>query len=219
MVAPGSNRFGVRNPAVRLFVVTVIATAVLIWMKGADRAWIDLLLTADQQGRLLYQQLEFPAAAERFESPAWRGTAQYRSGQYVEAATTFGRIASAEGFFNRGNAFMRAFEFRKAIRSYEQAVAESRGWIEAQDNLALARHTLDYIERVREQSDTGEESGIGADDVVYDNEGERGVETEVTRESAVDAASAEKWMRSVNTETADFLRSRFLLEASRQGKL
>ena len=54
---------------------------------------------------------------------------------------------------------------------------------------------------------------------MYDNEGERGTETEVSRESAVEAASAEKWMRSVDTETADFLRSRFLLEAAREGLL
>ena len=39
---------------------------------------------------------------------------------------------------------------------------------DAEANLAVAREIVDYIERVREQSDTGEESGIGADEVVLD---------------------------------------------------
>ena len=204
---------------VQLVGVTLLAAAVLFWMKGPEGEFVDLFLTADQQGRQLYEQKQFLAAAETFADPAWKGTAQFRAGQYAEAAETYARMASAEGFYNRGNAYMRAFEYRKAITSYEQAVADAPDWVEAQENLELARYTLDYIERAREQGDTGEQGGIGADDVVYDQSGQRGEQTEVTRESAVEAQSAEKWMRSVDTETADFLRSRFLLEASREGAL
>ena len=199
--------------------VTLLAAIALLVMMPADGRFIDLWLTPDQQGRRAYEAREFPVAADTFTDPAWKGVAQYRSGQYAEAADSFGRIDSAAGFFNRGNAFMRGREYRKAITAYENAVAEAPDWVEARENLELARYTLDYIERSREQSDTGEESGIGADEIVYDNEGERGTETEVTRESAVEAQSAEKWMRSVDTETADFLRSRFLLEAAREDLL
>jgi Ca-activated chloride channel family protein len=203
----------------QLAAVSAIAVIALFIMNRGDGEFIDLWLTPDQQGRLAYERLEFPESAELFTSPEWKGVAQYRSGQYVEAADTFARIDSAVGFYNRGNAFLRGFEYRKAITAYETAVAEAPEWIEAQENLELARYTLDYIERAREQGDTGEEAGIGADDVVYDNEGERGTDTQVSRESAVEAQSAEKWMRSVNTETADFLRSRFLLEAARKDLL
>ncbi len=203
----------------QLAVITALAIAALLVVNRGESEFIDLWLTPDQQGRLAYEGLDFPGSAELFESPDWKGVAQFRSGQYVEAADTFARIDSATGFFNRGNAFMRAFEYRKAITAYETAVAEAPDWVEAQDNLELARYTLDYIERAREQGDTGEESGIGADDIVYDSESQRGTDTEVSRESAVEAQTAEKWMRSVNTETADFLRSRFLLEAAREDLL
>ena len=199
--------------------VTLLAAIALLIMTPADGGFVDLWLTPDQQGRRAYEAREFAAAAEAFADPAWKGVAQYRSGQYPDAADTFGRIGSAAGFFNRGNAFMRGRDYRKAITAYENAVAEAPEWVEARENLELARYTLDYIERSREQGDTGEEAGIGADDVVYDNESQRGAETEVTRESVVEAQSAEKWMRSVDTETADFLRSRFLLEAARENLL
>jgi Ca-activated chloride channel family protein len=204
---------------VQIIAMTAVAVAALFYLKGPEGAFVDLFLTADQQAQQLYDDKQFREAAEKFEDPWWKGTAQYASGQYLEAAESFVRMANAEGFFNRGNAFMRGREYRKAVTSYEQAVADAPVWVEAQENLELARYTIDYIERSREQGDTGEKSGIGADEVVYDNDSERGSDTEVTRESAVQAQSADKWMRSVNTETADFLRSRFLLEASRRGEL
>ena len=162
--------------------VTLLAVVALVAMTPADGQFVDLWLTPDQQGRRAYEQLEFQDAAETFVDPAWKGIARYRSGQYVEAADSFARMDSAGGFFNRGNAFMRGREYRKAITAYESAVADAPDWVEAQQNLELARYTLDYIERAREQGDTGEEAGIGADDTVYDNESQRGTDTEVTRD-------------------------------------
>ena len=94
-------------------------------------------------------------------------------------------------------------------------MSEAPDWLEARENLALARYVLAYIERTREQSDTGDESELGADDFAFDNRQERGKEMEITRESTLEMESAEKWMRSVDTETRDFLRTRFLLEAAR----
>ena len=76
---------------------------------------------------------------------------------------------------------------------------------------------MDYIESAREQSDTGDESELSADDYVFDNTKERGVEMEITQQSTIELESAEKWMRGVDTDTSDFLRTRFLLEATREG--
>ena len=203
----------------QVLAVTVFGVAILLYLKGPEQAFVDLWLTHDQQAMRLFEAKDLEGAAEMFEDPDWKALAQYRAGYYAEAAETWARVASAEGFYNRGNAYMKAFEYRKAIPAYELAVEEAPGWTEAQENLGLARYTLDYIERSREQSDTGEESGIGADDIVYDNTSERGAETKVSRESAVEAQSAEKWMRTVDTDTADFLRSRFMLESARRGEL
>ena len=128
----------------------------------------------------------------------------------------FGRLPTAQGFFNRGNTLMRAREYRKAITAYEQAVVEAPEWVDAAANLRLARYVLDYIEKTREQTDTGDETELGADDFVFDNTRERGREIIITDASAIEQQSAEKWMRSVDTRTRDFLRMRFALEASRE---
>ena len=197
-----------------LAVVTVlgaIALGVAGWRSGDFSA---LWLTPDQQGRLAYENLEFSEAADLFEDPMWKATAAYASGRYTEAADTFGRIPNAEGFYNRGNAFMKGREYGKAITAYEQAVADAPEWIESAENLQLSRYVLEYIEGTREQLDTGDESELGADDYKFDNTRERGLEMIITQQSTIELESADKWMRSVDTEISDFLRTRFELEAA-----
>ena len=199
------------RPGVQLSVVTVVAALLLGWQTWRHGDFVGLWMTPDQQAQREYGQLEFQRAAELFEDPAWKGVAAFRSGLYEEAAASFGRIPSAVGFYNRGNALMRSREYAMAITAYEQAVAEDPAWVEAQDNLRLSRYVLEYINRARDG--TGTE--IGADDYVFDNTGDQGTETVITQDSIVEMQTAEKWMRSVDTETADFLRSRFLLESVR----
>jgi Ca-activated chloride channel family protein len=215
MVTKADLMHGVTGLVLQLLVVTAVAALVLVWQAVRLGSVSALWLTPDQAGRLAYQSREFSVAFDLFEDAGWSGIAAYRAGLYADAAQSFGRLPSAEGFFNRGNAFMKNRDYGKAITAFEQAVAEKPGWDAAQENLALAMYTLDYIERAREQSDTGDESELGADEFVFDNTKERGKAIEITRESTIELESAEKWMRSVDTETVEFLRSRFLLEASR----
>jgi len=208
-----------RRPSFQFATVTVLAVMALGWQAWQHNSFIDLWLSVDQQAQMAYERLEFPEAFEIFEDPAWKGVAAYRSGLYEESAAAFGRIPSAVAFYNRGNAFMKGRDYGKAITAYEQAVADDPSWIEADDNLRLARYVLEYIERAREQSDTGDESELSADDYVFDNTQDRGVEIEITQESTIELESAEKWMRAVDTETRDFLRTRFLLESFQEGQL
>ena len=72
---------------------------------------------------------------------------------------------------------------------------------------------LAYIEDTREQQDTGK---MEADDYKYDSTKKSGIDTLVDRETALEAMSAEKWMRTVDTATGDFLRTRFALESARK---
>ena len=217
MVMAAEKRRDSRQLTIAFAFGTLITVGALVWQILQVGSFAALWMTPDQQARRIYESLEFQEAYERFEDPAWKGVAAYDSGLYDESATAFGRIPTAQGFYNRGNAFMKARDYGKAIVAYQQAVADAPDWIEAVENLRLANYTLEYIERAREQSDTGDESELSADDYVFDNTTERGKEVEITQQSTIEMESAEKWMRGVDTETSDFLRTRFLLEATREG--
>ncbi len=201
----------------RIGSATVAALVVIAALSVSATDPVSIWLTPDQQGRLAYDNTEWTAAVELFEDPMWKGTAAYSVGQYDLAAETYGRIPTATGFFNRGNAFMKSFDYAKAIDAYEVAVAERPEWEDAANNLRLARYVLDYVQDTREQEDTGDESELGADDYKFDNTEDRGREMTITKQSTIELQSAEKWMRSVETETRDFLRTRFELEARQAG--
>ncbi len=188
----------------------------LLTLRAASPA--ALWLTPDQQGRLAYEKVEWERASELFENPMWKGIAAYSMGDYEAAAETFGRIPSAASFYNRGNAFMKSFDYGKAIAAYELAVAEAPDWAAAVENLELAHYVKRYIEDTREKQDTGDESELSADGYKFDNEPQRGQDMTITNESTLELASAEKWMRTVDTKTRDFLRWRFEFEAKMAGR-
>ena len=175
----------------------------------------NLFLTPDQQGRFAYEDKEFAQATDFFENPMWKGHALYRSGKYSEAAQVFGRLPSAQAAFAQGVAHVKTREYREGIAAFEKALERDPHHAGSLRNLEIARAILAYVETAREQSDTGEETGIGADDVVFDNESGGGTETTITGGDQMKMETAEQWMRTVDTRTADFLRIRFALEAAR----
>lgn len=197
---------------------TIVAAVALAWLTYEAESPISLWLTPDQQGRRAFEAKQFSDAADIFEDPMWKGTAAYASGRYIEAADAFGRLPTAIGFFNRGDALVKGREYVQAPPSFEQAVAEDPSWSEAAENLELTRYIIDYLERTREASGTESDGTIdelGADEYKFDASADAGTEVRIDKDTVVQALSAEKWMRTVDTETGDFLRSRFDLEATR----
>lgn len=56
------------------------------------------------------------------KDPAWRAAAQYKAGQYPNAAQTLLNAADAESLYNRGNALAHSGRFQEAIDSYRRAL-------------------------------------------------------------------------------------------------
>ncbi len=176
----------------------------------------DLFFTPDQQGRLAFERKDFTEAAGLFTDPLWKGYAHFRAAQYAEANEILGRLDTPEATFINGIALIRNRKYRDGVRAFERVLELDPDYPGAAHNLNVAQRIVTYVEEVQSQSDTGEESGIGADEVVFDNESGMGEETQIDagEEGGPEILSTEKWMNTVNTQTGDFLRQRFLLEAT-----
>lgn len=172
----------------------------------------DWFLTPDQQGRLAYEDKRFADAAEHFQDPMWKGYALALNGKYVEAAEVFARLNTPQAAFAQGVAYVRGREYRQGIEAFERALERDPDYAEAAANLQIARAILAYLERVREQSDTG--GSLGADEIRFDKESEGGTQQVFSAGDKLKLESAEQWMRSVDTQVADYLRIRFALEAA-----
>ena len=118
--------------AAQLLLVTGLAAAALGWLHWQAEDPRSLWLTPDQQGRRAYEAKEFSTATDLFEDAMWKGTAGYAAGRYVEAADAFGRLPTATGWFNRGDAPVKG-------REYVQSVPASSG------SITLRRSNLEDV--------------------------------------------------------------------------
>lgn len=194
------------------------AMLMTLWPVSPARAEgvADWFLTSNQQGRLAFQRKDYDRAAELFVDPMWKGQALYRDGKYSESVKVFARLDTAAAAFFQGMSHIKGREYRDGIAAFENALERDPDYPGAAENLATAKIILEYIEQTRAASDTGEEAGIGADDVVMDNEDALGAETQIQGdEGEAKLLTADQWMNSVNTNTSDFLRQRFAIEAAR----
>lgn len=179
---------------------------------------VDWFLTPDQQGRLAYQRKDYARAGELFTDPLWRGYALYRDGQYEQAAEVLDRVETAQAAFVQGMAHIKSRSYRDGVRSFETALQRDPDYPNARANLEVAREIVAFVETAREQSDTGESTGEGADDVVFDNEANRGADTqmEAPQKNGAGLMTTQQWMNTVDTRTGDFLRQRFAIEAAKR---
>lgn len=178
--------------------------------------WRDWFLTPDQQGQIALNNKDFSAAADLFRDPAWRGYALLRAGRYEEAAEAYSFIETSAAASAEGVALLRNRKYRDGVRAFEKALERDPEDAVAQANLEVAKAIVEYVESSQQASDTGEETGIGADDIVFDNESGQGEEFQLDDEDTEGPAtglSTEDWMRAVDTQVGDFLASRFLLES------
>jgi len=185
-------------------------------LPGVARAdgLLDLWLTPDQQAQRALDAGDYTAAAARFSDPMRVGLAWYRAGEFERAARAFGRSATPEAHFNRGNALVLQGAYDEAIAAYEKALAIRPEWTEARENRSLAELRK---ARLAKRDDAGGTGGkLAADDYVFDNapaESSGSSQDTETSEGGggpmTDDRLRELWLRRVQTRPADFLAARF----------
>lgn len=180
--------------------------------------FIDLWLTADQQGQRAFDQGDYSEAAQRFEDPLHKGTAFYLSEDFVSALAEFAKVDTAEGWFNRGNSLAHLERYEEAIEAYAKA-------LELRPDYPAAAANIEYLQPFLPLEFEGGEMGTvgrdaAADEVVFDADKDRldqeGIDTVVEGEQQVvsDEQLAEIWLRQVDTSPTSFLRYKFAYQAA-----
>ncbi|AYF03686.1 VWA domain-containing protein (plasmid) [Paracoccus yeei] len=173
----------------------------------------DLFLTPDQQGARAYAARHFPQAADLFQDPAWQAAALLRAGRYPQAAAVLAPLPGRDARFNQGVALVRARDYRGARAAFKAAVDLDPGDHEAAENLALTDRILAYLDATRAAEDDDQDD---PDATVQDAPPGSGRRIRITADSDLSADAAAQWMRQVQTRPADFLKSRFAVEAATQ---
>ena len=210
----GSVRIGAVIP------IATIAVAIFLYFlfsASGDFEFIDLWLTVDQQGRYFYEQGNYSEAAIRFEDPLWKGTAFYMDGQYAAAIGAWATLNTAEGYFNMGNASARSGTFEQAVQNYDIALSIDPDYTEARENRELVLRLIQN-QKDRKEEEVQEATELGADDVQFDEKGEKGEKGELKPTLLTDEQISEMWLRQIQTTPAQFLKSKFAIQAQVEQK-
>lgn len=167
----------------------------------------------------LYSKGAYKDASQTFTNTYWQAIALYRGGDFKAAANIFAGYDTPEGCFNHGNALVFQGNYTTAAERYNRALELRPDWEAAitNRNIALARAKL-------LETEGGEGTGgkLGADDTVISNQppsDSPNDQTEMVEDAAPlsDAELRAVWLRQVQTNPADFLKSKFSYQASQEG--
>jgi Ca-activated chloride channel family protein len=135
--------------------------------------WRDLWRRGDQQGYEAMQADDPARAAELFDDPEWRATAEYRSADYAASAATLSALETVEAHYNRGNALARAGELEPAIEAYEQAIALKPDHEDAIYNRDLLKELLEQQEQQQQQQQSQDQQSQGGAEPQDGEQGEQ----------------------------------------------
>lgn len=192
-----------------------------------DDAWWDLWLTPDQQGRRLLEQGKYEKAAEKFADPMWKGSAYYAASKWKKAQEQFARVNTAEGLFNLANAHAQAREIASAIHDYDKALKKNPTFREARENRDYFQQVLDGLQESSDMEESGKpdapadptKAALHADQLSPPSEqAPKEPQEESGKKDSLSAAENDQWMRRVSTNPADFLRTKFSIQAQQGEK-
>lgn len=113
--------------------------------------WRDLWLTPDQRAQREFAAGDAKAAAERFRDPAWKAAAEYKAGDYEQAAQGLEKLDTASGQYNRGNALANAGQLEQALKAYDRALQLDPKNEDAAYNRKLVEEALHKQQEQKEQ--------------------------------------------------------------------
>jgi len=113
--------------------------------------WQDLWVTKDQQAQQAFKNKQFEQAAEQFQSPEWKAAAQYKAGQYQQAAEALKPIETADALYNQANALAKAGQLKEAKQAYEKSLKLKPNDDDAQYNLKLVEEALKKQQQDQDQ--------------------------------------------------------------------
>lgn len=108
--------------------------------------WRDLWFTKNQQAAEAFAAEDHASAATLFQTPDWRGAANYRAADYEAAIAGFSALDTPDGHYNRGNSLALLGNYAEAIAAYDLTIG-------LDPTHADAIHNKEIVEQLLEQQE------------------------------------------------------------------
>jgi Ca-activated chloride channel family protein len=196
-------------------------------LEPALDGFVALWLTPEQYGRVLLQLGYYKKAAQIFDNPIWRATARYYHQDFEQAASLFTRQDSDLAVFNEANARAHRRDYVGARTRYDLLLDRNPEFPGARANREFIHQIIETSNRLSESQT--EEAGVGSETLDGDNDPQIGEGAETlageieprTQYSAEEIfaspETAALWMKNVQPDPANFLRSKFNSQLQERG--
>ncbi len=179
------------------------------------QAFLDLWMTRDQQGQLLFNRGKYDEASKRFMSVRWQAYSFYGAEKFDNAALLFSQYSDDNNVLAQANALAHASRYIEARDIYSMLVQRTPEFTAAQKNLSVVQGIIDDINRMSEsQKPEGNSQALEDEPVRAD-----GAEKQETRVQELEPLTSEQllldpelnamWLRQVQKDPARFLALKF----------
>jgi Ca-activated chloride channel family protein len=200
----------------RLWVAGVVVA--LVWIVANPKAFVNLWLTPDQQGRVWFKLGEYARASRTFEDPRWKGFSLYAGQEFATAERYFSQYQDAESLLARANALAHQRNYAAAKQAYEELTRRYPDHPAPAVNLKVVEALIKATQGMSERkgSETGNRSSKPGDG----SESSEGDEQQRTQELEQYSADqllqdpdlTEMWLRQIQRDPSEFLVTKFYLQ-------
>jgi len=200
----------------RLWLALVLVA--LTWAVANPRAFVNLWLTPDQQGRFWFQIGDYERASRAFEDPHWRGFSLYAAQDFTTAERYFSQYQDAESLLVHANALAHQMDYTAAKRAYEDLASRYPDHPAPAVNLPVVEALIKADKEMSDkkanengESDRKPGQSAGSSD---GDEQQRTMELEQysAEQLLQDPGLTEMWLRQIQRDPSEFLITKFYLQ-------
>ncbi len=145
----------------RGYMVLIIFLCMPITQNAEAFDWETLWKRPDQLGVKALEQGDHKRASELFNDPAWRGSAQYKAGEFDAAAKAFGELEDTEDIYNYGNALARLGQYQQAIAAFDKVLEHVHDHEDAKFNRKIVEDELEQQQQEQQQQEQQQQEQQG----------------------------------------------------------
>ena len=207
-----------------LIYLLIVSSAVFITLK--PQQFVDLWLTSDQQGQILFNYGHYQQANETFTNTLWQAYSAYGNEDYEKAATLYSQYNNSSALMAQANALAHARQYVKARDLYQLIISKYPKLTAPKINIKVVQAIIDEVNLLSQsqQPEQGESSKELGDDPQTGDGAERkaGQPQEVKQLSSeqllLDDNLNKMWLRQVQKNPAQFLSQKFYMQLENQNQ-
>ncbi|WP_210725610.1 tetratricopeptide repeat protein [Candidatus Colwellia aromaticivorans] len=197
----------------------IVASSILL-IALSPNAFIDLWLTKNQQGQLLFNSARYNQASRTFTNSHWQAFSAYGNEDYQSAATLYSQFNDKQSLLAQANALAHGREYIKARNLYQKIINKYPNYLAAQTNIKIIQAIIDEVNLLSESQKS--EQGESIKELGDEPQTGDGAEKKEARAPEFEQLSSDEllldenlnkmWLRQVQKDPASFLSQKFYFQ-------